>query len=177
MFARYLETDAEIMDQLLIVPNGLARPMSNMAASLRATIDRYVIISSHSDGQTPIYAYEVDGFGGRILMDDTNIPSLLSLPFLGYLDRDDPIYQNTRHFVLSSGNPWFSRGPVISAVGGPHIRPGTAWPMASIGRILTSDDDEEIVGQLQDLVSSTDGLGLIHESINSFDQSRWTRQW
>ena len=177
MFARYLETGAEIMDLLPNAPRGLARQMSDMAASLRAAIDQYAIVPSPSDGQTPIYAYEVDGFGGRILMDDANIPSLLSLPFLGYLDRDDPIYQNTRHFVLSSGNPWFSRGPVISAVGGPHIRPGTAWPMASIGRILTSDDDEEIVGQLQDLVSSTDGLGLIHESINSFDQSRWTRQW
>ena len=83
MFARYLETGAEIMDQL---------PMSNMAASLRAAIDQYAIIPSPSDGQTPIYAYEVDGFSGRILMDDTNIPSLLSMSFLGHFDRDDPIY-------------------------------------------------------------------------------------
>jgi uncharacterized protein len=126
MFARYLEAGADIMELLPNAPRGLARQMSDMAASIRGAIDQYAIVPSPIDGQTPIYAFEVDGYGGRILMDDANIPSLLSLPFLGYLDRDDPVYQNTRRFVLSNSNPWFSRGPVISAVGGPHIRPGTA---------------------------------------------------
>lgn len=177
MFARYLEACADIMELLPNAPAGLARQMRDMAASLRDAADRYAIVPSPSDGQTPIYAFEVDGYGGRNLMDDANIPSLLSLPFIGYLDRDDPVYQNTRQFVLSNSNPWFSSGPVISAVGSPHVRPGTAWPMASIVRILTSDDDVEISGQLKELVSTTDGLGLIHESIDSYDQSTWTRQW
>jgi meiotically up-regulated gene 157 (Mug157) protein len=52
-----------------------------------------------------------------------------------------------------------------------------AWPMASIIRIFTSDDDTEITTALKEIVSSTDGLGLIHESINTFDQTIWTRQW
>ena len=65
----------------------------------------------------------------------------------------------------------------MNRVGGPHAGLGQAWPMASIIRIFTSSDDSEIESTLKEIVSSTDGLGLIHESINSFDQTKWTRQW
>jgi meiotically up-regulated gene 157 (Mug157) protein len=34
-------------------------------------------------------------------MDDANIPGLLSLPYLEYVDINDPIYQATRQAVLS----------------------------------------------------------------------------
>lgn len=57
-----------------------------------------------------IYAYETDGYGNHILMDDANVPSLLSLPYLEYCHEDDPIYQNTRRFILSEDNPYYYAG-------------------------------------------------------------------
>lgn len=175
MLARYLDSCADIMG--LLGNATLAKEMTTMATTIRDGVEKFAIVPSPVDGHTPIYAFEVDGYGGRNLMDDANIPSLLSLPFFGAVNQSDPIYQSTREFVLSAHNPWYSRGPVISAVGSPHVRPGTAWPMASIVRILTSDDDIEILDQLKEIVSSTGGLGLIHESVDSHNANSWSRQW
>jgi uncharacterized protein len=95
----------------------------------------------------------------------------------GYVGRDDPVYLNTRRYVLSTDNPYFMHGPFLNATGGPHIGPGNAWPMGLIASLLTSDDDLEIARGIQSLLSSTDKLGLIHESVNSHDDSIWTRSW
>lgn len=174
MFSRYLASAAIIM-QNIGGQDALASQMSSMAASLRTAITNYGIVNGGQFGQ--IYAYEVDGYMSQNIMDDANIPSLLAAPFFGYLDIDDEVYQNTRNLLLSAANPYFMRGPVIQAIGGAHDGPGFAWPMASIIRIFTSNDEAEITGQLQEIVSSTDGLGLIHESINTFNVTDWTRQW
>ncbi len=174
MFSRYLASTAEIV-QNLGGQNDLANQMISLSSSLKDAIGKYGIRDDPNHGR--IYAYEVDGYGSMNVMDDANIPSLLSAPVYGYLDRNDSVYQNTRKVILSADNPYFMRGPVINSVGGPHNGPGYAWPMASIARILTSDSDQEITSTLKELVSSTDELGLIHESINSFNQKDWTRQW
>ncbi len=49
-------------------------------------------------------------FGNHHLMDDANVPSLLAMPYLGDVDVNDPIYQNTRCFVWSEDNPYFFKG-------------------------------------------------------------------
>ena len=114
---------------------------------------------------TQVFAYEVDGYGGRIFMDDANLPSLLSLPLLGFIDKKDPLYVATRNMVLSRfGNPYYLKGRQFKGIGGPHIGTKHAWPMSLLVQIMTSDDDNEIMESLELLKTSTAGLGLMHES-------------
>lgn len=98
------------------------------------------------------------------------------------------IYQNTRKFVLSMANPYFAQGPVLSAVGGPHLGPGRGWPMAATVAALTAYDDlagikagedrAKVVGeQLRMILDSTDGKGVIHETVNAWAETTWTRSW
>ncbi|OTA98043.1 glycoside hydrolase family 125 protein [Hypoxylon sp. CI-4A] len=153
----------------------LAQRMSDFASSVKDGIETHGKVQHPEFGE--IYAYEIDGFGSSNLMDDANVPSLLGAPILDYLNASDETYQNTRKFALSTWNPYYMHGPVLNGTGGPHVGPGKAWPMSIITSLLTSDDDSEIVAGLQMLVSSTDGLGLIHESIDTFNASSWTREW
>jgi meiotically up-regulated gene 157 (Mug157) protein len=175
MLSAYLASSAKIMSKLNTGNSAsLAQQMSTLSSSLRDAIETHGTVNHFKHGK--VYAFEVDGFGSSNIMDDANIPSLLSAPFLGYRI-DSETYANTRSLILSASNSYFMRGPVINAIGGPHQGPGMAWPMASIMRILTTNNDDEITNELRQIVSSTDGLGLIHESINSFNVSHWTRQW
>ncbi|KAI1458135.1 glycoside hydrolase family 125 protein [Annulohypoxylon moriforme] len=171
-FSSYLGKCANIMKAH---DADLAQRMSDFASNVRNGIETYGKVQHPVLGE--IYAYEIDGFGSTNFMDDANVPSLLSAPILDYLDASDETYQNTRNFVLSTWNPYYMHGPVLNGTGGPHVGPGKAWPMSIITSLLTSDDDSEIVAGLQMLVSSTDGLGLIHESIDTFNASTWTREW
>ncbi|KAI8932925.1 hypothetical protein NX059_010396 [Plenodomus lindquistii] len=175
MFSSYLSTTADIMGQLDAANSAqLSQKMADMSDSLRDAIESHGTVNHPKFGK--IYAFEVDGYGSTNIMDDANIPGLLSAPFFRY-PVDPETYANTRSLVLSAANPYFMRGPVINAIGGPHQGPGMAWPMASIVRILTTDNDDEITNELSEIVGSTAGLGLIHESINSFNETKWTRQW
>lgn len=113
-----------------------------------------------------VFAYEVDGYGSSILMDDANLPSLLSLPLLGFVDADNEVYQNTRKMLLDKlTNPYYLNGRAFHGIGGPHIGPQHAWPMSLLVQAMTSNDDTEIMANLQ-LVKKASRLGLVHESVN-----------
>jgi meiotically up-regulated gene 157 (Mug157) protein len=175
MFSAALNTSSTIMSRIEPSPGKLTNWMRTMSVNINRGIEKYGIVNDPTYGK--IYAYEVDGYGSANIMDDANIPSLLSAPFLGYTTLHDPIYQNTRRKMLSRDNPYFAWGPVITGVGSPHTLPGSPWPMALVMRILTSEDDDEIIANLKMLVGSTDGLGLMHESVNARASGAWSRQW
>lgn len=98
------------------------------------------------------------------------------------------IYQNTRKFVLSMANPYYAKGPALSAVGGPHLGPGKGWPMAATVAGLTAFEelagfsslrkrDEAVAEQLFAVLNSTSGTGVIHETVNAWSEADYTRSW
>ncbi|KAL1576000.1 hypothetical protein V4U94_005835 [Candida albicans] len=146
--------------------------------ALSTGIEKYGIVNHPIYGK--VYAYEVDGYGSATFMDDANIPSLLSIPDLGYTKIDDEIYQNTRKMILSKqGNPYYLKGHFFEGIGGPHIGIRNAWPMSLLMRIRTTDDDDEIISSLEMIMRTTANLGLMHESVNvNSRQGRdYTRSW
>ena len=153
----------------------LAADCTALADEVSAALKEYAVVDHPKYGK--IYAYEVDGFGNRFLMDDANVPSLLALPYLGDVDVNDPVYQNTRRFVWSEDNPYFFRGKAGEGIGGPHVGYDMAWPMSIMMRAFTSTDDAEIAECLRMLQRTDAGTGFIHESFNVDDANQFTREW
>ncbi|OAQ96798.1 hypothetical protein LLEC1_06971, partial [Akanthomyces lecanii] len=124
-----------------------------------------------------IFAYETNGYGGMYIMDDANVPSLLSLPYLGFLPRNDSTYMKTKDAMLSRMNPYYAEGKSFKGVGGPHVNATYPWPMSQVSAIFGTDDDDEITARLALIMENTSGLGLIHESIHIYNASDYTRPW
>ncbi|MES2704299.1 MAG: glycoside hydrolase family 125 protein [Bacteroidota bacterium] len=135
--------------------------------------DAKVKVEKHGE----VYAYEVNGYGSYNLMDDANVPSLLSLGYLLPEMRKDPVYVNTRKYVLSADNPFFFKGKAGEGIGGPHVGADYIWPLSISMRGLTSNDDAEIKKCLQLLQSSHAGTGFMHESFHKDDAAKYTRAW
>ena len=122
-----------------------------------------------------IYAYEVDGYGHTNLMDDANIPSLLSIPYFGYLPVGDAMYQRTRAFILSPRNPFYYRGKYAEGIGSPHTPNGYVWPLALVMQALTSRDAAERQRVLGYIAASDVGDHRLHESFNANWPEQYTR--
>lgn len=164
--------------EILAAVNG----RSDMAGRCRALADEveaalriYAVYDHPQFGR--IYAYEVDGFGNHLLMDDANVPSLLAMAYLGDVDIDDPVYRNTRRFVWSESNPYFFRGVAGEGIGGPHVGYNMAWPMSIMMKAFTSTDDDEIRDCVRMLLDTDADTGFIHESFNVDNPSDFTREW
>ena len=151
----------------------MANSASALATEVEAALRQHAIVET---AKGSIWAYEVDGFGGQILMDDANAPGLLSLPYLNS-SPDAALYARTRRFVWSKDNPWFFSGKAGEGVGGPHIGRDSIWPMSQIVYALTSNSEIEIKRMIAMLKSSATATGFMHESYNKDDSAIFTRAW
>lgn len=143
---------------------------SLLAAEIEAGVEKYAL----ADG---VLAYEVDGLGNQLFMDDANVPSLLSLPYLEALDSNVPLYQKTRAFVLSSANPYFYEGSIASGLGSQHTPARHVWPIALAIQALTSNDQPFALEMLELLEINDAKTGRMHESFHVDDDSIFTRDW
>ena len=169
-----LKKAARMLEQIY-ADHQMAADAILLAEEIQAGIHKYGRI--HHPVYGDIYAYEVDGFGNYLLMDDGNSPSLLSIPYIGYASADDPTYQRTRRFILSKDNPYYYEGKYASGIGSPHTPEGYVWPLGMIIQALTSTDREEITSILRMLSETHAGTNYIHESFDPDRPEVYTRPW
>ncbi|MEO6547758.1 MAG: glycoside hydrolase family 125 protein [Ferruginibacter sp.] len=174
-FALVSLQQAAIMVKQISNDHILATQLKSLADEIAKALQQHAVINHPQYGK--IYAYEVNGFGSYNLMDDANVPSLLSLPYLNAVKKTDPVYINTGKMLLSSNNPFFFKGRAAEGIGGPHAGMDMIWPLSIIMRALTSSDDFEIKRCINMLQKTHGGTGFMHESFHKDDAVNFTRKW
>ncbi len=147
----------------------------NLADEVQEALNKYANAEHINFGK--IYTYEVDGFGNKLFMEDANVPSLLSLPYLNAVSSENVLYKNTRKFLFSKNNPYYFEGKAGYGIGGPHAGLGKIWHLSIIMRGITSTDENEIVECIKLLKSTHANTGFMHESFDKDDASKFTRSW
>ena len=153
----------------------LATELRALATEVEKALREHAVVTHKTFGR--IYAFEVNGMGSYNLMDDSNVPSLLSLPYLGAVQLNDPIYMNTRRYIFSDDNPFYFKGKMGEGIGGPHAGMQMIWPMSIIMRGLTTHNEQEIKTCINTLRATHGGTGFMHESFHKDDSSKFTRKW
>ena len=155
--------------------NAFAKECDEFAIEIDNAINKYGVFKHLNFGK--IYAYEVDGFGNAIFMDDANVPSLMSLAYLGAHKTSDRIYKNTRGYLLSDSNPYFLKGTYAEGQASPHTGKEKIWPMGITLRAMTSTDDDEIISCLNTLKATHADTGFMHEAFHKDDPKDFNRAW
>lgn len=141
-------------------------------------IHTYGIVNHDKYGQ--IYAYETDGFSQSLLIDDANVPSLLSASYLGFktpYDPQDKLLTSTRSFILSNNNRLFYQGLIAHGIGSHHTPSEYVWPMAIIMEGLTDNSEKILDSVWQRLEASHANTFAMHESFNVNNPKEFSRQW
>ncbi|WP_425602608.1 glycoside hydrolase family 125 protein [Luteibacter flocculans] len=152
---------------------GFASECNALADEIAAAIEQHGVIGDHGEDY---WAYEVDGYGNHLFMDDANVPSLLALPYLECGPRDAR-YARTRAKVWSADNPYFFKGSAGEGIGGPHEGLRMIWPMSIMMKAFTTDDTAEIRQCLHGLKTTHAGTGFMHEAFDQDDPKQFTRSW
>jgi len=161
------------LEREVLHDDGRAAQAARLASEVDQGIKAYGVVKHPRYGE--VYAYEVDGLGHALFMDDANIPSLLSAPSFGYGAASDPAYQNTRRLVLSQDNPFFYSGKFGAGIGSPHTPAGMVWPLALLAQAMTASEPAE-KKRIEDLLLASDpGDGRLHESYDVNDPHHLTR--
>ena len=163
------------MTRALFADEVFARDCETLADEMKAALEKFAVMRD-VQGKTS-WAYEVDGYGNQLSMDDANVPSLLALPYLGFCPRDDARYRATRALAWSDRNPYFFSGKAAQGIGGPHEGLRMIWPMSIMIHALTSGDTGEIRQCLHWLKTTDANTGFMHEAFDQDDPSHYTRAW
>lgn len=153
----------------------LAKEMKNLAEEIDQGIKKYGIVEDSDYGK--IFTYETDGLGSYNLMDDANVPSLLSLPYLEYIEKDNPLYKNTRVFILSNKNKNYFEGKAAKGIGSDHTPKDYIWHIALAIELMTSTDDSEKEKVLAFFEKTHADTYLCHEGFHKDDPFKYTRDW
>ena len=173
MFAVVALRQMAAMHEAVAKDPAFAAECRALAGEVEAALRSHALVDHPQRGK--VWAYEVDGYGNHLFMDDANVPNLLSLPYLGWCGADDPTYLRTRALALSADNPWFHRGRAGEGIGSPHTPQPRIWPIAIVMRALTARDDGEILTALRTLATTDAGTGFMHEAFDKDDPAKFTR--
>jgi meiotically up-regulated gene 157 (Mug157) protein len=164
---------ADLLD--LAGARALAAEARRLGGEIRQGILAHAVVDLPGHGRG--FAYEVDGLGHALLLDDANVPSLVSLPYLGFCAPDDPLYRATRSWALGPGDPAWGTGRVAQGIGSTHTRPGWPWPLGILVEGLTAVDPDAVESALRRAEATVQRDGLFHESVHPDDPRRFTRRW
>jgi len=173
MFAVVVLRDLTEVERNVYRNEKLAQNAWGLGVQIQRSIEEYGTLSLPGFGK--MYSYEIDGRGHSLLIDDANIPSLLSIPYYGYVSGRDAVYRDTRKFVLSERNPYFYRGKYAQGIGSPHTPHNYIWPLSLVMEALTSSDQDEIKRVLGYIAASDIGDHRLHESFNADWPEAYTR--
>ena len=164
---------AEMMKS--IQQEATAADCTTLATEIDEAIKKYGIVPHGTAGN--VYAYEVDGLGASLLIDEPNMPNLLSLPYFDAKHTHDGVYLNTRQMLFSTFNPYYIQGKSATGLGSSHTRRGYIWHLSLIAQALTSTDAQEIKTCIAAIKASNAGTGFMHESFDADHPTHYSRSW